>query len=631
MATIAGVDRPTHPDHPSPSVSSTTDSGSRGSDRSSSPYRLVRTPSYESDDDNDSRFSLIIHRTAEEIHEFMKEQRLLRDKQGDAVSNSISPDSSFSQGNSASAESQDEDMTEEEFFAQFGEEVPDWAKQPLGAAPQDHGAGCGDDLIELGDNDIEAQLSAEITAVPDNGYDDDEIMELSAEAFEAQCGARAAAVPAADEDEEDEAREARLDAEIGAEPVVDHAAVAAKQRAVRRRRKARKDRYRKRRAPGKGGRRGGFKSWVGRKHRAPEVQLDQPDNLTAPTTEDLEAALDAELAGDNLIDLTTEELEAELDAEPAGADLNDLTTEDLEAQLNAELAGDTSAADGASVDRASNAPKVASWEAWTDRSQFQQPKASAALEIREVKLAERRATNNHGPLRQRLGRHQPPPMRTNDALPKVYHRQNPIDWTPLRKAINLTTRVDLNTCYKALGLDSLRGKAIYERLKAYLRVPGNSVNLTNVQPNDAKRTMARIAHRLLVNEGWGMEHFKMPSLSSAVKFIPFETNSTEVFLEFTSLLYKAMKLEEKRKKGRAKTQEMREANAVVQHQAAQNVAATTYQSPRAVARPPPPPPSARTRTPARARAPNPAPPRPRFSTAPNGGVNPVWARLGLLG
>lgn len=86
-----------------------------------------------------------------------------------------------------------------------------------------------------------------------------------------------------------------------------------------------------------------------------------------------------------------------------------------------------------------------------------------------------------------------------------------------------------------------------------------------------------------------------------------------VFLEFTSLVYKAMKLEEKRKKGRAKTQELRDANAVVpHHQMSQDFAATTYQSPRAVAAPP-------TR-----------PPRP-WAVPPPGGVNPVWARLGLLG
>lgn len=413
----------------SPSVSSTINSGSDGSDRPF-PRRHVRAPSYESDDGNDGRFSLIIHRTADEIQEFVKEQRLLRANQGDAVSNSISPDSSFSHGNSASEDSQGEDMTEEEFFAQFGEAVPDWARQPLDAAPQDQGDGDGGDLMELDDDDIAAQLSAEITAVPDS--DDDDIIELSAEDFEAQRSDRTAA------NSDEEAREAQLDAEIGAEPVVDLAALAEKKRAIRRRRKARKDRYRKRRAPGKEARRSAYKTWSATKYEAQEIQLDHGDSLTEPTTEELLAALDAELAGDDLTDLTTEGLEAELDAEIAGDDLADLTTADLEAQLDAELAEETSAA--GAVDGASNSSKGAFSETWAGPpTTFDRPTVTAVLEIRAEKLARKRASNKHGPLRQRLGKNKPPPMRSTERLPKAYHHQNPIDWTPLRQAITLST------------------------------------------------------------------------------------------------------------------------------------------------------------------------------------------------
>lgn len=91
------------------------------------------------------------------------------------------------------------------------------------------------------------------------------------------------------------------------------------------------------------------------------------------------------------------------------------------------------------------------------------------------------------------------------------------------------TRVDLNHCYKSLGLDVARGKAIYEDLKAYLRVPGNSVDLSanNISPNDAKKVIARIAHKLLVNQGWGQKHFDRPSLSSGCKFVQFGNDSTE--------------------------------------------------------------------------------------------------------
>lgn len=418
----------------SPSVSSTIHSGSVGSDRPSH-HRHVRSPSYESADENDDRFSLIIHRTTDEIQDFMNEQRLLRANQGDAVSNSISPDSSFSQGgNSAPGDSEDEDMTEEEFFAQLGEEVPDWAKRPLDAAPQDHGDGSGDGLMELSFDDLEAQLRAETTAVTgSNNDDDDDIMELSAEEFEAQ--RRNARTATADPD--DEAREAQLDAEIGAEPVVDLAALAEKKRAIRRRRKARKDRYRKRRAPGKGNRRTTFKSWSAPKYEASEIRLGQPDNQTAPATEELLAQLDAELAGDELTDLTTADLEAELDAELAADELTEPTMEDLEAELDAELAVTTSAA--AAVDGASDNAKGAFSEMWTGPTTFERPTVTTVLEIRAKKLATKRASNNHGPLRQRLGKNKPPPMRSTAALPKTYHHGNPIDWTPLRRAITLST------------------------------------------------------------------------------------------------------------------------------------------------------------------------------------------------
>ncbi|POS76326.1 hypothetical protein DHEL01_v205277 [Diaporthe helianthi] len=604
MASTADVYRP---NHPPPSVSSTINSGSDGSDRPTR-HRHARSPSYDSDDQNDV-FSLIIHRTDDEISDFMREQRLLQTNQGDTVSHPISPDSHFSQGNSAPGSSEDADMTEEEFFAQLGMEVPAWAKQPLEAAPQVQVDGSGDDdFMEVSTDDLEAQLSAEITAVPgSDDDDDDDIMELSAEDFAAQLNARTAPDLDDDDDDDDAAREAELDAEIGAEPVVDHAAIAAKRRAVRRRRKARKDRYRKRRAPGKEGRRSAFKTWSTHvKNEVRRLRLDQGDNLTAPTTEELMTELDTELPGDDLIDLTTEDLEAELDAELAGGDnLTELPTEDLEAELDAELAGQTSAA--GAVARPSDNSNGALSVKWMSCFSLDHTELGTSFKIRRLKLARKRATNNHGPLRQRLGRNKPPPMRTIGTLPKVYHHQSPIDWTPLRKAITLSTRVDLSTCYKALGLDPGRGKAVYEDLKAYLRIPGNSVNLSseNVDPNNAKRVVAKIAHRLLTSGGWGLKYFNRPSLTSGCKYIPFEANSTEVFLEFTSLVYKAMKLEEKRKKGRAKTQEIKEANAVVNHEPSQNVAATTYLSPRAVV------------------------PR-SVALPPRGVVNPVWAALGLV-
>lgn len=580
MASIANV---YPPNHPPPSISSTINSGSDGSDRPSR-YRLSRSPSYD-EDEHDDGFSLIIHRTEGELNEYMREQRLLRANQDNAVSRPFSNDSSLFQGNSAPNDSEDENMTEEEFFAQLGEDtVPDWAYQPLEAAPQVEGDGSGDDSMELSVEDLEAQLSAETTTItiPD---DDFELMELSAENFEAQRNAAAAAA-----DSDDEARQAELDAEIGKEPVVDLVALAEKERRIRQRRKARRDRARKRRVPGKRGMRNFRKPWyTPPKAAAPETRLEQGDNMTAPTTDELEAELEAELMGDGLIDFTTEDLEA-------------------------ELAGEADA--GSVVDGTVGHSSAASSEIWARSAEFKRNTVDTVLKTRKEKAAEKRAKKRNLPLGQRLGRSRPPPMRKTDALPKLYHHQNPIDWTSLRKAVTLSTRVELNTCYKALGLDVGRGRAVYEDLKKHLRIPGNSVNLSsdNVEPNAAKRIVARMAHRLLVNEGWGQKYFNRPSLESGCKYIPFDSHSTEVFLEFTSLVYKAIKLEEKRKKGKAKTQEIRDAAAVVQHQAAQNLAATTYQSPRAVVAQPLP------SAPAPAAQPTPVAPPGRLQTVVNGAI-----------
>lgn len=93
----------------------------------------------------------------------------------------------------------------------------------------------------------------------------------------------------------------------------------------------------------------------------------------------------------------------------------------------------------------------------------------------------------------------------------------------------LGTRVDLNTCYRSLGLDIGRGKAVYESLKEYLRIPGNSVDLSakDVDSEDAKSIIANIAHNLLFYQRWGQTYFDRPSLAADCKSITFEANSTE--------------------------------------------------------------------------------------------------------
>lgn len=70
---------------------------------------------------------------------------------------------------------------------------------------------------------------------------------------------------------------------------------------------------------------------------------------------------------------------------------------------------------------------------------------------------------------------------------------------------------------------------MYESLKAYLRIPGNSVDLSakEVDSEDAKRIIADIAHKLLVDQRWGQTYFDRPSLGGDCKLITFDGNSTE--------------------------------------------------------------------------------------------------------
>lgn len=114
-------------------------------------------------------------------------------------------------------------MTEEEFFAQFGEDVPDWAKQPHIGEPQVQDDGFPDLLEE----DLEAQLNAELAA-----GDNDGLMELREDDLEAQLNAELAA---GDNDDPMELREedleAQLNAELEAETRQEEAAEAARRKA----------------------------------------------------------------------------------------------------------------------------------------------------------------------------------------------------------------------------------------------------------------------------------------------------------------------------------------------------------------------------------------------------------------
>ncbi|KKY38454.1 hypothetical protein UCDDA912_g01530 [Diaporthe ampelina] len=437
------------PDHPSSSVGSTINSGSDGFG-SPSRSRRGRSESRES-----SPGPLIIERSID-----------VKD---------------LNQGNSASNNGDGEDMTDEEFFAQFGEEIPEWAKLPPDAEPQAQDNGFQD----LREEDLEAQIDSELG--PGDG---DASMDISQEDLEAQLDIE---LSGGDDDlmelcEED--LEAQLNAEIEADTLQEDAAEAA-------RRKANLEEALR----------------IAAEQAALVVSYDQRDNPSPPG-----GAANGPLGNINNAITVMSEL---------GPNVNTLAV-----KRHSKM-------------KSMNRPKKRA------RKTAPKPKHS-------------------GPLEARVGRSQPPPMRKTDELPQLYHHN---------------TRVDLNRCYRSLGLDVGRGKAVYDNLREYLRIPGNSVNLSakDVDTGNTKRIIADIAHKLLVDQRWGRTYFDRPSLASGCKFITFQGNSTEVFLEFTSLVYKAMKLEEKRKKGRAKQQEEKAAREVVQHPTSEAFATTTYFSPQAVA------------------------------------------------
>lgn len=152
-------DYPGHPSSSSP-VGSVINSGSDGL---GSPFRYrERSESRES-----SPGPLIIECNVD-VKKYRMEQALRAANntanQGHAVSHPSSHDSSLSQGPSASDNGDDEDMSDEEFFAQFGDEDLDWAREPSDAEPQVQDDGSTDLLEE----DLEAQLDSELGAADGN-------------------------------------------------------------------------------------------------------------------------------------------------------------------------------------------------------------------------------------------------------------------------------------------------------------------------------------------------------------------------------------------------------------------------------------------------------------------------------
>lgn len=199
MASAPDVsDSPGHPSSSSP-TGSATNSGSGGL---GSPFRYRdRSESRES-----SPCPLIIEYDVDP-KKYRMEQALRAANNtvnhGNAVSHPSSHDSSFSHGTSASDNGDGEDMSDEEFFAQFNEEVPDWVREPADAEPQVQGDGSTDLLEE----DLEAQLDSELGAADGNVSMDILDGDLEAE------------LDAGDDDPVDildEDVEAQLDLELGA-------------------------------------------------------------------------------------------------------------------------------------------------------------------------------------------------------------------------------------------------------------------------------------------------------------------------------------------------------------------------------------------------------------------------------
>lgn len=91
------------------------------------------------------------------------------------------------------------------------------------------------------------------------------------------------------------------------------------------------------------------------------------------------------------------------------------------------------------------------------------------------------------------------------------------------------TNVTLKQCYQSLGLDGGRGGSLHQNLRAYLQIPGNSVDLSakNADTEEAKRIIADIAHKLLYDQRWGQTYFSRPSFASGCKRITYEEHSTE--------------------------------------------------------------------------------------------------------
>lgn len=83
-------------------------------------------------------------------------------------------------------------------------------------------------------------------------------------------------------------------------------------------------------------------------------------------------------------------------------------------------------------------------------------------------------------------------------------------------------------CLQCLGLDPVRGQEVTDKLKEYLRAPGNSVSISrqDIYSNRAKQTISQLAHNLLCDQLWGQTYFNQPHVGCGYSNVRFDADST---------------------------------------------------------------------------------------------------------
>lgn len=278
-------------------------------------------------------------------------------------------------------------MTDEDFFAQFDEEVPEWAKQPPIAEPQVQ----DDEFPGLSEEDLEVQIEAELAAQIDfellgpAGYGSMDIFEGGLEAqLDAELGAANgngsmdisegdleaqldAELAAGDNDgpmellEDD--LEAQLNAELEAEANQEQAAEAARREANLRE-----------------------EMRIAAEKAALAVPFNQRGDLPSSSEDELQAELSAGEASDGLLNALNDRI---------------AVMSKRKSKVNCQTV-----------------------KQWSYRRPTKRAKTTSK-------------TSPTGTPEARVARGQPPPMRKTDELPELYHHGEP-NWVLLRKHMNLS-------------------------------------------------------------------------------------------------------------------------------------------------------------------------------------------------